>query len=121
MNEKGDIKNRDDIKKLVDAFYANVQLDELLYPVFMHLDFAHHLPIMYNFWSSVLLGDLSYSGNPLQKHLALAITTAHFERWLLLFKETVMDNFEGEVATEAIKRSHTIAQLFQHKMGLVKG
>ena len=64
---KNDITNRDDIKLLVDDFYKKVQADELLGPVFSHVNWPHHLPIMYDFWSSMLLGDQSYRGNPLQK------------------------------------------------------
>ncbi|MGC1244127.1 MAG: group III truncated hemoglobin, partial [Chryseosolibacter sp.] len=60
---KHDIINREDIKLLVDSFYEKVQADALLAPVFNHVDWPHHLPIMYNFWSSMLLGDQSYRGN----------------------------------------------------------
>ena len=54
---KNDILTREDIKLLVDRFYDKVQSDPLLGPVFSHVDWPHHLPIMYNFWSSMLLGD----------------------------------------------------------------
>lgn len=32
------------------------------------LALAAPLPIMYNFWSSMLLGDQSYRGHPFKKH-----------------------------------------------------
>lgn len=115
-----DIKNREDIQVLVNEFYAKVQDDPLLEPVFTHVDWPHHLPIMYNFWSAMLLGDQSYSGNPLQKHLPLPIQRQHFQQWLKLFKETVDENFSGEKAEEVKMRAESIAGIFQIRMGLVR-
>jgi hemoglobin len=115
-----DILNRDSVKLLVDKFYDKVQTDPLLSPVFSHVDWPHHLPTMYNFWSSILLGDQTYQGNPLQKHLALPVTAEHFNQWLSLFHQTVNENFEGEKAEEAKQRAQSIASLFQFKMGLNK-
>jgi len=113
-----DIRTRQDIERLVGSFYEKVQSDELLKPVFLHVDWPKHLPIMYNFWSSMLLGDRSYDGNPFQKHLHLSINAAHFTRWLELWNETVDSNFEGDRATEVKDRARSIAGIFQHKMGL---
>ena len=115
-----DIHSREEIKHLVDSFYKKVKEDTLLAPVFAHVDWPHHLPIMYNFWSSILLGDMSYNGSPLSKHMGLNITSEHFTRWLELFMETVNTEFKGPVAEEAKSRAQTIANLFQHKMGLMK-
>lgn len=117
--DRHDISNHDDVKVLVDQFYAKVNMDSLLAPVFAHVDWPHHLPIMYNFWSSVLLGDRSYSGNPLAKHLNLKIGKEHFTRWLELFTRTVDEHFSGFNAKEAKNRAQTIADLFQHKMGFI--
>ena len=74
MNVKRkDILEREDVEILVDKFYDKVKSDELLRPVFSHVDWPHHLPIMYNFWSSMLLGDQSYTGNPLTKAFAISL------------------------------------------------
>src|SRR5688500_10404481 len=113
-----DIAEREDIKILVDRFYDKVKTDSLLGPVFSHVAWQHHLPIMYNFWSSILLGDQSYRGNPLQKHLQLEINKNHFSRWLTLSEETVDENFVGETADEVKKRAQAIAGIFQFKMQL---
>jgi hemoglobin len=96
-----------------------VKNDSLLGPVFSHVDWPHHLPIMYNFWSSMILGDQTYRGNPLQKHLPLAIDKNHFGQWLVLFRKTVDENFEGERAEEIKMRAQSIAGIFQMKMGLM--
>ena len=119
MKIKNDITTREDIKVLVNEFYKKVQGDELLAPVFSHVDWPHHLPIMYDFWSSMLFGDQSYRGNPFQKHLPLPIQTKHFDQWLRLFREAVNENFIGEKAEEALVRAEGIAGIFQARMGLI--
>jgi hemoglobin len=115
-----DIQNREDVKKLVNLFYEKVRQDELLSPVFRDVDWPLHLPVMYDFWSSILFGDLTYQGNPFQKHQHLLLERAHFERWLRLFFETVDQNFSGEKAGEVKQRAGSIAGIFQYKMGLLK-
>jgi hemoglobin len=115
-----DILERDDIKILVDRFYDKVKDDSLLGPVFSHVDWPHHLPIMYDFWASMLLGDQTYRGNPLQKHIHLAINKNHFDQWLVLFTQTVDENFQGEKAEEVKMRAQSIAGIFQLKMGITK-
>lgn len=117
---KKDISTREDIQLLVDEFYGKVQKDPLLGPVFAHVDWPHHLPTMYNFWSSMLLGDQSYRGNPLQKHIPLAIEGDHFDQWLKLFHETVDANFSGEKAEEIKSRSLSIAGIFQMRLGIAR-
>lgn len=117
---KRDIVTREDVKLLVDGFYAKVQNDPLLGPVFGHVDWPNHLPVMYNFWSSMVVGDQSYTGNPLQKHLPLAIGAQHFDRWLKLFSETVDEHFSGERAQEIKMRARSIAGIFRMRMGLVR-
>lgn len=116
---KKDIEQREDIEILVDSFYSKVKSDPLLAPVFSHLDWPRHLPIMYDFWSSMLLGDQSYRGNPLKMHLPLAIDQSHFSQWVFLFKETVDENFDGDKAEEVKMRAQSIAGVFQVKMGLI--
>jgi hemoglobin len=113
-----DILTRVEVERLVNRFYDQVRKDALLAPVFAHVDWPQHLPIMYNFWSSVLLGDGSYNGSPMSKHIGLTITREHFQSWLKLFMNTVDSEFAGPVADEAKSRAKTIADLFQYKMGL---
>src|SRR5688572_3677735 len=91
-----DITSRQDVENMVNKFYDKVKTDQLLGPVFSHVDWPHHLPVMYNFWSSMLLGEQTYRGNPLQKHLPLPIESTHFSRWLELFTQTIDENFQGE-------------------------
>ena len=114
-----DIINRQDIEILVNRFYEQVQANTLLAPVFSHVNWPEHLPVMYSFWSSMLFGDLTYRGNPFEKHIHLSIGRDHFEQWLKLFTATVDRHFEGSNAEEIKQRAQSIAGIFQHKLGLI--
>jgi hemoglobin len=128
-----DLASRDDVVRLVDAFYDRVRADALLDPIFdgvAHVDWAVHLPKMYAFWESVLFGATGYKGNPLAVHRALArqtpegpaaargsegVLTAHeFARWLELFHASVDELFAGPIAEEAKGRASRIAVVMQH-------
>ncbi len=114
-----DISTRADIERLVDSFYGRVKLHPLLGPQFMHVNWVTHLPVMYDFWSSMLLGDQTYHGSPFQKHVNLPINREHFAAWLELFNQTIDEAFRGEKADEIKSRAQSIAGIFQHKMGLM--
>jgi hemoglobin len=119
---KRDIENEDDIKGLVDTFYDHVNLDELLGPVFndfAKIDWDHHLPVMYNFWSTVLFGSMTYKGQPFPKHMRLPIAKEHFTRWIELFVKTVDELYEGAKAEEIKQKVLSIAQVFQMRLGLM--
>jgi hemoglobin len=114
-----DLETEADIVRLIDTFYGHVNEDELLRPVFndvAQVDWAHHLPTMYDFWSSVLLGTSRYKGRPFAKHFPLPITPAHFQRWLALFNASVDELFAGPKAADAKLRAQSIGAMFQHRM-----
>lgn len=124
VENKNDITTGADIKLLVDVFYKKVLPDPVIGFIFtdiVKLSLENHMPIMYSFWGSVLLGENKYSGNPMTKHIELdkkvALTNTHFERWLFLWEQTVRELFEGEKANEAIVRAKNIAAIMQHKIG----
>lgn len=114
-----DITLPEQIEQLVDLFYDKVKSDPLLAPLFSHVDWPKHLPIMYGFWKFALLGEIGYKSNMVQKHLALPLQPEHFARWLALFNKTVDENFSGEKAEEAKSRAYSMAVVIQVKMGLV--
>jgi hemoglobin len=119
---KRDIENEDDIKVLVDTFYDHVNEDDLLGPVFndfAKIDWDHHLPVMYNFWSTVLFGSMTYKGQPFPKHMRLPIAKEHFARWIELFVKTVDKLYEGAKAEEIKQKALSIAQVFQMRLGLI--
>ncbi len=123
---KNDITTRKDVELLVNTFYEKVRDNPVLGYIFddvAKIDWESHLPKMYSFWSSILLNEHSFSGNPMEKHIALskltALTDKEFSEWLLLFTKTVDDLYEGDNATEAKIRAGNIAQLMLHKIKTV--
>ncbi len=118
------IASQEDIIVLVDTFYDKVNKDELLSPIFNDLAQVHwesHMPTMYAFWGSILLGSGTYNGRPFPKHLPLPIKQAHFDRWLLLFHTNIDEQFCGDLAEEAKTRATTIAGIFTAKIKAIKG
>ena len=118
-----DISTRKDIELLVDAFYEQVIEDKIIGEFFaevVKLDWKVHIPIMYNFWETILLDHIVYKGNPMLKHIQLsqkkALESKHFERWLELWEKTVRANFEGPKSDEAISRAKQIASLMKYKV-----
>lgn len=114
-----DIQTEADIQLLVDRFYAKVNADPLLAPIFnevARVNWAHHLPQLYDFWSGLLLGTARYRGRPFPKHLPLPIDGSHFQRWLALFGTTVDELFAGPVAELAKFRAHNIGQVFESRL-----
>ena len=120
---KPDINNRKDIELLVDTFYGKVKTNETIGYIFSdvaNVDWVSHMPIMYSFWASVLLDERSYYGNAMSPHIALSklipLTQIEFDAWMILFKTTVDQLFEGEKADEAKFRAENIARLMMHKI-----
>lgn len=121
---KKEIVSTEHIKELVDKFYEKVNKDELLAPVFNEeagIHWEEHLPKMYKFWGTQLIGTGDYVGRPFPPHTKLTIGVQHFERWLKLFIETVDENFIGDVAETAKAKARNIAVMFQYKLGLIEG
>lgn len=120
---KSDIESRADCDRLVRAFYEKAMVDEMIGFIFVDvakLDLDEHLPKIAAFWETVLLGGQSYEGRPFAKHAALdsktRLRSAHFTRWLGLWKETVDELFEGEVADEAKRHADRVAAAFQSRL-----
>jgi hemoglobin len=120
---KKDIENRQDIQLLIDAFYSKIRADDTIGYIFndvAKVDWEHHLPIMYDFWESILFHKMAYKGNPMQVHKMLnqlvPLKAEHFERWKKLFFETIGENFDGETAELARQRAVSIATMIQLKI-----
>lgn len=88
---RADIADRQDIADILVAFYSRAFADDLLGPVFVdvaHMDLAAHLPVMCDFWDTVLFRSGRHRRNALKVHGALhdkaPLTTAHPSRWVAL-------------------------------------
>jgi hemoglobin len=111
-----DISSKDDITALVLTFYEKVKKDDELSPFFKDLDFQKHMPKMIHFWSFVLLNEPGYTTNVVEKHLYMPLKEVHFERWLLLFNETIDEFFSGEISNQAKQRAQLISWTIQSKI-----
>ena len=120
---KDDIKDIEDIKKLVREFYSRVLKDEVIGPIFLNeLNFKWdtHLPVMFDFWESILFHTAKYKGNPILVHIKLnqktPLTDIHFENWMRLWENTIDSLFKGEVANLAKQKAQLMKSLMQHKI-----
>ncbi len=118
-----DIEGRRDIEVLINRFYNKVKKDAVIGYIFndvAQVDWPKHLPVMYNFWESVIFYTATYNGNPIQLHKQLnnkvPLTVQHFKQWLKLFTETVDELFEGAKAELAKQRATSIATMIQVKI-----
>ena len=113
---KRDIQTKEDVLQLVDDFYGKILKDELLSPFFKRLDLVVHLPKMVQFWSFVLLDEVGYTTNVVDKHMKMPLEKHHFEQWLSLFNETIDELFQGEKVDLAKQRAFTIAWTTEYKL-----
>lgn len=116
---------------MVRRFYADVAMDDLLGPMFndvARVDWSDHLPKLTAFWCRALLGQPGYRGNPFRAHAEVhaqrPFTAAHFERWLVLFHETLELGWVGPNARRAAKLADNVArvhgdQLLGHGLTMV--
>ncbi|HEY1871052.1 MAG TPA: group III truncated hemoglobin [Chitinophagaceae bacterium] len=120
---KEDIKTRKDIEHLINSFYDKVKRDEMIGFIFndvARVNWEKHLPVMYDFWESIIFSTANYNGNPMLVHLQLnrliPLTKQHFDQWLKLFTETTDELFEGKKATLTKERALNIAAIIQSKI-----
>ena len=117
-----DIVSQDDIQVLVNSFYDKVKTSEIgfFFEEIAKVNWEKHLPKMYIFWESVLFATVKFDGNPMGAHFPIneiiPLEKKHFEAWLKLWKETVDENFSGEIAESAKNKAENIAKLMSFKM-----
>lgn len=117
-----DITNRDDIVELLEAFYAKALTDPeigFFFTEVMPLSMDTHIPLITDFWETVLFGKAAYKGNVLDIHRHIhtrfPFTAAHFDRWVMLFTATVDEMFHGTIAELAKQRATSIATIMKLK------
>jgi hemoglobin len=105
------------IETLVSHFYAKVQKDEILSPIFnevAQVDWDHHIPKICQFWNSIMLKTNEYHGNAYMKHVNLGklveMQETHFTRWLNLFQQEAIQHLPADKAEEIIHKARAIAQ-----------
>jgi hemoglobin len=120
---KFDLDSRENVEFMIRSFYEKVNVDEQISRFFkqvVFVDWEKHLPIMYDFWESVILGSPTYTGNPMQTHIQLneksPLKKEDFDRWLHLFELNLNENFSGKFTEIARQRAISIATVMQLKI-----
>jgi hemoglobin len=120
---KKDIQNREDLLLLVSLFYKKLLADPSISYIFTDvakIDLDHHLPVLVDFWDSVLFQSDTYHKNAMQPHLHLhqqsPLQDHHFETWLRYFRESTDELFEGEKAFQLKERATSIATVMRIKI-----
>ena len=119
---KTDIKYRNDIENLINAFYCKIKTDTKIGYFFTDVakvNWEEHLPKMYDFWENIMFSKGNYTGNPMIKHKELhqksEMKEAHFQHWNALFNATVDELFIGDKAEEIKQRAMNISAVLMYK------
>ena len=118
-----DIETRDDLEQLVRAFYNRAMSDPIIGFIFTdvaHLDLEAHVPVITDFWETILLGAGSYRGGAFRPHAELdtkvKLRYGHFARWLALWTLTISEHFEGPRAEQAKAHAIRVATAFHRRL-----
>lgn len=114
-----DLTGRADLEVLLRDFYRRAFADDLLRHVFVdvvHMDLGEHLPRIVAFWQKVLFDVGGYDGRVMavhrDVHQQVALTEAHFTRWLELWRESLDAHFAGPVTEQADIHARRMASVF---------
>ena len=104
-------------------FYSRALVDPLIGWIFVDvakLDLEAHVPKVASFWETVLLGGRSYGGGAFAPHAAVharaRLRKAHFDRWLVLWSESVDDGYTGPTAEQAKAHAQRVARAFHNRL-----
>jgi hemoglobin len=109
---------RQQVRRFVEAFYAEVRHDELLMPIFSRVvadeQWPEHFETMTDFWMAVAFDGPAFRGNPMIKHARIRdISATHFEHWLRIFEQVAHQFWDTEIANLLVFRAQQIAPALQ--------
>ncbi len=120
---KPDIVSRLDIEQFIILFYEKVKQDDTIGFIFnnvVQMNWEHHIPVIVDFWETILLDNPVYKKNAMEVHYDLnkkvQLQKEHFQKWLFLFNAAVDEFFEGKTAALAKTRAKSIADIMLFKM-----
>ena len=123
MDTKKDIETRADIDLFIRSFYKKIIKDKdigIIFTEVVPIDWEHHIPLIIDFWETILLDNPVYKKNAMEVHYDLnkkiALQQKHFSQWLLLFYTSVDNLYTGKTATLAKTRAKSIAAVMEFKM-----
>lgn len=122
-----DIESTADCERIVRAFYVKAMADEMIGWIFTEvaeLDLDEHVPKITAFWATNLLGAKSYRGGAFGVHARLhqmapgGLRKEHFERWLILWCQTVDEFYDGPLAAAAKVHALRVGNAFYGRLQL---
>lgn len=118
-----DLATRADVHALLARFYGRVLADDVLAAPFTDVrekGLDAHLPVMCDFWETVLFRAGLYQGSALDVHRHVhrdhALSQRHFVRWLTLWLDTVDAMYRGPVAEQAKVQARRIAWAMHRRL-----
>jgi hemoglobin len=118
-----DLANRADVQALLRRFYSRVLADGVLAEPFAEIrsrGLESHLPVMCDFWETVLFRAGLYRRNTFQAHLHVhgwtPLSTKHFLRWLTLWNTTIDEMYRGPITEHAKVQAARIASSMHHRL-----
>lgn len=118
-----DLATRADVHALLVRFYGRVLVDDLLAAPFTEVrakGLDAHLPVMCDFWETVLFRAGRYQGSALDVHRHVhhdhPLSHRHFVRWLTLWLDTVDAMYRGPVAEQAKVQACRVAWAMHRRL-----
>lgn len=118
-----DLADRADVEALLRRFYGRALHDDVLLEPFTELrqtGLESHLPVMCDFWETVLFRAGLYKGSALRVHQLLhdrhGLSAHHFLRWLELWHAAVDEMYRGPVAERAKTQAARIAWAMNRRL-----
>lgn len=118
-----DLTNRVDVEALLRCFYGQVLVDDILAGAFAEVSakgLESHLPVMCDFWETVLFRAGLYQGSALQVHRTVhdrhRLSGKHFLRWLEVWIDTVDRMYRGPRADQAKIQATRIARAMHRRL-----
>ena len=118
-----DLESRDDIIIVLQAFYHKVLTDPVIGHFFTQvvpLDLKAHLPVITDFWESILFQSKGYRKNVMEVHQHIhhlsVIRREHLDHWVAVFTQTIDQHFVGGTANLMKQRATSVATLMDIKL-----
>lgn len=118
-----DLVDRADVEALLRRFYNRVLTDEVLAEPFAQLrstGLDAHIPVMCDFWETVLFRAGRYRGSALTAHRVVhqrtPLSGKHFVRWLTVWRDTVDEMYRGTAAERAKVQAARIAWAMHRRL-----
>lgn len=119
----GDLDGRAAIHDLVVHFYREVVFDEVLGPIFeevAEVDWAVHIPKLIDYWCRILLRQPGYTGSILDAHQHVhqrePLEIEHFDRWYLLWTQSIDSRWVGPRAELAKEHAARIGRTLARRL-----